>query len=583
MRVFEPEGRSQVSNRDEGRGDWRATVALLFILTLAAGLRATGLSWGLRQAPESDEALFVRSVVEMIRHHDLEQRFYEYPGLFFHLLRSALVWLPDELLSTARAYLVARAVVVGFSVLSVALSYRLAARLVSPRAGLVAALVLAASPTEVTTAHMVRPDVVLEAFALLLLLSLRLGNPSPRSDAVSGAALGAAGAVKVTGAALIPSLVLDRWLSPGPRWRGIVVAALASMLFFVAATPDLLMHPMAFLTGFRLQWGYHYVGVPGRELEPTLPFYLRTLWDGLGPVACILAGLGLWAARLRLRTWAPILVFPPTLLALLVTSEVHWSRLILPAFGVVSVMAGLGFETVARRLPWAAWTAVVAGSLLPLSASISFLTLALQPGTRDRALDWIVARVSPHGSVLTSVESLGLDRSRFEVFDTSGAPGADRRMAESVDAVILRDREADLFPTWPPALGLPSGSTVTGPPLVLFFTPDSVRRLRALVPAAWMRLNASSNNEETSLALDGRPDTYWRTAQPDRDGEWVEVTLSQKIRLVQIDLLLGARPSRAGRHLRLSAPDGAGVGASFRPPCTPRRTIPAIKEPRDGK
>jgi Dolichyl-phosphate-mannose-protein mannosyltransferase len=530
-----------------------ALVALLAILVLASSLRVVALSWDLRQAPERDEAVFVGSVVEMIRHHDLEQRFYEYPGLLFQVLRAALVWLSTESLGTARAYLVARGVVAAFGVLSVALTYLLGARLVSPRAGLVAALVLAVSPVEVTTAHMVRPDVVLEAFALLTLLSLRAARREPGSDAVSGLALGAAGAVKFTGAALIPSVILHRWLEPGRRFRGIVVAGVVSVAVFVAATPDLFLHPAAFLKGFGLQWGYHYPRAPGRPVtEASLPFYLGTFWDGLGPAACAFAAVGLWEARLRWRAWAPLLVFPPTLLLLLLSSDVHWSRLVIPAFGAVSVIAGLGFERVALRAPRVAWTVALAGCLLPLSSSLLFLRLASQPGTRDRALDWIAEHVPPGGQVLTSVEGLGLDPARYEILTTSGVAWADRQMVRMVDGAVLRTAEAGALRLPAPALALASSSTVTGPELALFASLPAPGTLRE-VSTNDFRLTSSSDEAGLSLAVDGRLDTHWKTARSDCADEWIGITTRREIRLARIDLVLGRRPSRAGAHVTLEA------------------------------
>ena len=535
---------------------WPA-VALVAVLALAALLRCTGLSWGLRHAPEWDEALFVRSVAEMLRNQDLEQRFYLYPGLFLHLLRAALMWLSPESLDSGRAYLVARGVVVAFSVLSVGLAYRLGSALVSPRAGVVAAFLLAISPVEITTAHMVRPDVVLEAFALMALLSLRLGRPEPRSDAFAGAVLGASAAVKLTGVALWPSLAVDRWLSPGRRVQGLVVAGLAAVALFVAATPDLLSHPAEFVAGFRLQWGYHRPGVPAGSLsESSLPFYLRTLWGGLGPAACLFAAVGLWETRQRPRTWAPIAVFPLALLAILLSSHVHWSRLILPCFGALSVIAGRGFETVAQRLPRVAWAVLLAGSLTPVVTTAWYLQRVSRPGTRDRALDWIAAHIPQGGSVLTSVEGLGLDRSRFEVFRTTGVPAADRRMAGIVDAVVLNSRETDLLPPLPPALALASDSTVSGPALLLFAGPESVRRLRRPVPLERTSLTASSAESDLFLAVDGRLDTYWKTPERNTDDAWVEIALDREVRLSGIDLLLGGRPGRAGRHLTTWVPGG---------------------------
>lgn len=156
------------------RDRWREALVLASLLALAAVLRFGALGWGLRHEPHIDERYFVENVGWMLAHRDLDHRFDEYPGLVFHLLTPVLAWF-DPPRFGAEAYLAARAVIAAFGVASVGLVYVLGARLAGAATGLVAALLLAVSPTEVQTAHMVRPDVVLEAFALASLLVRGLG------------------------------------------------------------------------------------------------------------------------------------------------------------------------------------------------------------------------------------------------------------------------------------------------------------------------------------------------------------------------------------------------------------------------
>src|SRR5207245_9420354 len=148
----------------------RARALLASILVLAAALRLTSLGWGLRHLPDLDERWFVENVGRMLAARDLDHRFYEYPGLFFYLLAPVLAFLhpPDF---GPGAYLAARAVVAAFGVASVGLTYLLGRHLGGRAAGLAACLLVAVSPVEVFTAHMLRPDVALETFVLLAFLA----------------------------------------------------------------------------------------------------------------------------------------------------------------------------------------------------------------------------------------------------------------------------------------------------------------------------------------------------------------------------------------------------------------------------
>ena len=138
--------------------------ALLATLLLAAALRFAGLGWGLRQPPHPDEAVFLDNVALMIRSGDLDHRYYQYPGLFFYMLYPLVFLLPHDPPGPS-TYLAARTLVAAFGVAACALVDTLGRKAAGPRAGLLAALLLAVSPVAVETAHMVRPAVVLQAFA----------------------------------------------------------------------------------------------------------------------------------------------------------------------------------------------------------------------------------------------------------------------------------------------------------------------------------------------------------------------------------------------------------------------------------
>src|SRR5207249_1746332 len=78
-------------------------------------------------------------------------------------------------------------------------------------------------------AHMVRPDVVLQALTLAALLALLRVGPRFDGDLLSGLALGLAGAVKFTAVFLVPSYLARRLAVPGPRGRGALLGGAVAL------------------------------------------------------------------------------------------------------------------------------------------------------------------------------------------------------------------------------------------------------------------------------------------------------------------------------------------------------------------
>ncbi|HEY3119781.1 MAG TPA: glycosyltransferase family 39 protein, partial [Vicinamibacteria bacterium] len=313
-------------------------MALLAVIVLAAGLRFTGLSWGLRHRPHWDERVFVENAARMAEKRELDHRFYEYPGLFFDVLAPVLAFAgagqPD-----ARAYLVARGMVAFFGTASVLIVFLLGRRLLDERAGLAAALLLAVSPIDVWTAHMVRPDVPLQTLVLLALLAFGAIGPRLRGDLLSGLAIGAATAVKFTGLLLVPSYLAARALAPGPRLRRTLVAGMIGVVVLLLATPYALVRGRSFFEGVWIQWRFHYGAGGFADLTGFALYYLRAIATTLGPLGAVLLAAGTALALLDWRRWLPLVLHPLVTLAVHSTAEVRYDRFLVPTTGVLCLLA----------------------------------------------------------------------------------------------------------------------------------------------------------------------------------------------------------------------------------------------------
>jgi hypothetical protein len=555
-------------------------IALLAIVGLAAYLRFSGLAWGHRHPMHTDEQLFVGNVVAMLDAGDLDHRFYRYPGLFMYLLAAGIAPLGPEGWHTNDAYIAARGVVATFGVLHVAVLAYVVGRLVGERAGLVAALMAAVSPVDVTTSHQVRPDVVMQVLGLLAVLALRRVGPSLRGDAVAGLAIGLASAVKYTGLLLVPSYVLARLLAPGPRWRGMLVAGAATVAVVIACTPYALLHAQQYRAGPAFHLHQYYPGpLPRAMVAEHARYFLRVGVRALGPLgaASFLLGAAILLRR-SWRAWTPPLLFPVTTLAVMSTGSLVFPRYLLPAMGVVYLAAAVPFEVLAstgagRVLAAALTMATVAPSL---AASQDYVYLAARESANDKALDWVLAHVDRGARILET---------RAEA-NPGGTPGLMIGFPPGRYEVVFRNQQGvdDLLPLIAPRMDLVIMEPGMGwGALKTVYVAENAVGFREIVLKAPARpleedpidlrsaaLRASDERQAVRAMVDGDPATAWATREPLRGDEWIEVAFPQPVRIARVELVTRRVPVDHDPELAVMSSDGSGFqpvpSVSARPP-----------------
>ena len=566
---------------------------------LAAVLRFSGLSWGLRHGAIEAERDFVQSVWEMVAARDLDQRFYEYPGLFFHLLYVPIAAVQMAGRPEPTAYLVARGVVAAFGVLSVALTFVLGSRLAGPRLGLLAALFLAVSPLEIETAHRVRTDVVLEAFGLLALLAFRRVGADWRGDARAGICLGLATALKPTGVLLLPSYLLHRHFAPGPRATRIALVGVLALVVVVALTPYFLIAPQKFLGGAWTQVSYFFAhdqwaakvsarpDAPSRDTgsgvvsRPDLIlFYLGNVVALLGPAGAVLALAGIVLARRAAPTWLPLLALPLTILAVVCSAQIGHARLLVPAGGVLALFAARGLDGLWERWPRAGAALAAIAVALPLSTSVTFARGIARPTPQDQALDWIVGRVPAGARILATPTRLGVDSDRYNVaLAGRRTAGQNRLVAREVDLVVAEPRDPiveGLTEVYRAEAAVPQA----GPTLGLFVAPAAARVSYQPVPCRQARLSASAGPEGLPLLVDGDRATVWKMREP-QPRPWIALELPAPVRVGRVWLVL-RRP--LGSELRLlTSEDGTSwqepLAAAFQTTASDPVVLTLLLEP----
>jgi hypothetical protein len=228
-------------------------------------------------------------------------------------------------------------------------------------------------------------------------------------------------------------------------------------------------------------------------------------------------------------------------------------------------------------------------ALSSLGLSVAYLRGLLAPGARDLALAWIVEHVQDGARVFNRVGELGLDRNRFEVVQPTGSPILDRLVARQSDAVVWSGPNREplsgfdvLFRAEP---WLPSGAFGEQPelslrsmafPIIVLSAPATLRPAYREVPLDHATVAASRNQADAALTIDGRLDTRWSTAGPQRQGDWFELVLANPDRLGRVEMLLGERPARYGRDVGLWVTDD---GATWRAVASASARAPVEDQP----
>ena len=143
---------------------------------------------------------------------------------------------------TIEAFRVTRLFVVGYSLLSIVMIYKVGRRLFSPAVGVIAAAVLAAYPQHVRSAGQLKPDMLVLLFTLVTLYWTAAAARDPRLSRflLAGVGVGLATAAKYTGASsALPLTLWALWTGfrDRRRWGWLALAGLTSVATFFALNP----------------------------------------------------------------------------------------------------------------------------------------------------------------------------------------------------------------------------------------------------------------------------------------------------------------------------------------------------------
>lgn len=561
---------------------WELSI-LAALLATAALLRFTHLDAGLRHTPHMDERYFVDNATHMLATGSLDPGWYEYPGLMFDLLLPVLAVVHASEPPAPSAYLAGRALIATCGVLAVGLAWVFGRRLAGPYAALCAAALLTVSPVHVQTAHTLRPDVVLECFALVAFLSFLKLDGSLRRDVLAGVALGLAVGLKFSGGLLVVPFVVARLRAPA-RVRGVALAGVVALLVFAVVSPYALLKAGSFGEGLSTQLTYHYQEQPvapepyaHKLLAYALVWEKALGWPSLVLAVAGLAWLGGSAWRKRVppgsqgaSTWLPFLLLPPLTAAVMASTGYFFNRHLLPSMSVIALLAGLALQWLLTRSRLVGLAALGLCLVFPAWETSQYLAAIGRPSTRDRAADWLGAHIAAPARVLTNVPGLRTDPTRFELLRPSRL---DRDtislLTNEAGASVWLDDQESVTSSLPLGegkgvrAGASAGANEALEPQSPFEGPRLLLTLHAIAPSyrdlplTSATLSASDSPAELEALRDGRMDTFWAVDAERGRRHWIEVAFPAPIHLARVELLLGDRPEDAGRGLGLEVATGA--------------------------
>jgi len=411
----------------------RIPVLIILILLLALVARLVGINWGLPAVYHVDESSLVRAALGM-RFGDLNPHFFDWPSLYKYLcyfLFAAFIKLrvpfqvrfgvetmrqalPFWWGSTAPFYLLTRLLTLFFDLGSVGLVYIIGKKLADRRAGLLAALIMAASFTNVHGTQYSRLDVptvffVLVSFYFVILL---FEGGRWRDYLLAGFFAGLAASTKYNGAVIVVAIAAAHFLRV---WRGwgvkrlraagrdfgqLLSAGGASVFGFLIGTPYALLDFPTFLGSKATHGSFLWqMGSTGHGAN-WCNFVTGCLLQDWGiPMGLLFLAGAVWAVVRHSRKDILLLSFP---LAYFVYAgswgivRCHYILLLYPFLAMLSARLVLSF--LGPRFGRAITAALVIVCLVhPFSRIVKGDISGFRGDTRNLAYDWVLANI-PFGT-----------------------------------------------------------------------------------------------------------------------------------------------------------------------------------------
>jgi uncharacterized membrane protein len=432
------------------------------ILGSALLVRLIGLRYGLPHVYNPDEVAIMSRALAFAK-GDLNPHNFLYPSLYFYTL---LAWEAvtaaaavatrsvssfgafqrEFFLDPTRVYVTGRLLTALLGTATVAATARLAWRIDGPRAGLIAALLLAVLPLHVLNSHYVKHDVPVTLLIVLAYLAYERLWENGGSVARAAILTGAAFATHYY--TIFLAIPLAWSAAHGARDRGdaikriLIAGAIAAVVFFVCS-PFILVEPATALRDIRanrqivVDRAVGQIGYLG-----TIARYAAMLTEGPMPLLFVLAVVGAVSAvapRQTRRRTLMVLSFPCAFL-LFIVGTYPASRYLVPLTPFLALYAAIAFARAFEMDRRTRFGAIFGLGIITLAGGLESLwtdVFIRQTDTRTLAAEFIEAHVPAGSTVLTQPYSVPLEHTREVLREAVERNG--REMPTKTRLQIARD------------------------------------------------------------------------------------------------------------------------------------------------
>lgn len=419
-----------------------AAILLGLILCAAVGLRLWHVDFGLPALNDPDEPMFVMIALDMLRDQRLNPGWFGHPAttLFYALITIIMAvglsgqmtgrWMDaDGFISALFAdpgiiVLPARLFIVLCGVLCVYLTYRIGARAIGRRAGLIGAALLAANAVHIELSQVIRTDMMAGVLMLAsTCFALKIAEDGRiRHHIIAGMFAGLACATKWPAMLVLANPFFATLLCAHRDRRALLllpIAPIAALSALLLASPYLLLDAATVMRDLGGEARPEHLGATGQGLFRNLLWYLeKPLAGSFGLVGMGLALIGLLIAPFRAPrlTWAAL---PGAMIFLFAISgqALVWERWTVPILPVVALCIAIAIDQISvfprGRLGHVAAAAMLAGLLIPMGSTLFERKAMRAEDTRQLATSWVKRNLPPGSSLL-------IESAAFDLFFRSG-------------------------------------------------------------------------------------------------------------------------------------------------------------------